>query len=141
MERLSIYEYKKLLESANYNINPDKLKILTERLSHDKHYDLSLIKDDLVVKGYDASIQSDDKNQYILDIYLGFAGLQFIINENNKLVLIEEMWYQKGCCCDRCYVIIGEPSVDNIIKIIDLYCTNGRSSNCDHPSIGHLLNR
>lgn len=141
MERLNIYEYKKLLESDNYNISPDKLKILTERLSGDINYDLSLIKDDLVAKGYDASIASDD-DQSILDIYLSFSGLQFIINENNKLVLIEEMWYQnRGMYCDKCDTIIGEPSLDNIIKIIDLYCTDGRANNGNSLSIEELLSK
>jgi len=56
----------------------------------------------------------------VLDIYLGFSGLKFTINNNHQLLLTEEMWYDRGCASEDHRIIIGEPTIENVIKVIDI---------------------
>lgn len=85
---------------------------------------------------YDASIKND--HQPILNIYLGFSELEFIIN-NGILILTEESFYNKGLVTASCETFIGLPSIENIIKIINLFLKEGRGRYASNPSIRELL--
>ena len=139
MSHLTLDEYIKLLEEAHYNFKPDELKELTGRLCKNRNDLVERLKEHLILQEYDASIYDDSEDNPVIDVYLGFSGLKFKINAKNQLVLIEEMWYDRGCVSESCKVKIGEPSTENIIKIITMYINDGRASDNYGPSIMELL--
>lgn len=148
MSYFSFPMYRDILEKADYSVSPDELKELTQRLSKfsDDNLCLSInkilnvLKDELIVEGYDASTLDDYENGFILDIYLGFSGLKFTINNNHRLVLTEEMWYDRGCASAGHNIIIGDPTIENIIKVIDIYQSKGRGHSKINPYMSELLN-
>ena len=80
---------------------------------------------------YQSHVFHED-GKWILDVYTGFSGLQFSINESGQLVLWKESWYSsKVSWYDDCEIIIGIPSFDNVMKTIDLFVEKGRAGSSD----------
>ncbi len=146
MSRLSIKEFKELLKIDNYEVNSDTLKSYIERLydNIDDHI-IILLQDTLVSNKYDASVSkkfdasiNDYYGSPILSISLGFGSLDFIIT-NGILFLIEENFYHRGGICDDTEITIGVPSVENVVKIINLFSNYGRYRDSSNPSMSQLL--
>lgn len=80
----------------------------------------------------------------VMDIYYGSAHLHFKLNSLNKLVLIRETWcegwYKSGMSPGKTYELeIGEPTVENLIRVIELFLANGKAKNIENPTIDLLL--
>jgi hypothetical protein len=147
---LTLREYKNYLESVNYNVTPDELKEVTKKLFNDLNditylyhekamIILTQLKDKLSAD-YEVTVYEGPEDEApILDIYLGFSGLKFIINNNGELVLIEEQFYDRGACYEEYKIILGEPSIENIIRVINIFIQEGTAQNKNNPSMLKLL--
>lgn len=139
---LSVKEFEEILEECNYKIDPDDLQNLVSRLYRCDGNKMNILNDlARYVKslGYEPTIY-DDENP-ILDVYTSWSGLQFTIDTSLNLVLIEEMWYQKGSTCERFNFVVGKPDDETIEKIIKLYKKHGRGAYITNPSIKSLMSQ
>lgn len=85
-------------------------------------------------------IYKTDQGSQILDVYLGFSGLDFSINESGKLELVTERWYKdKASHAEHSGLEIGEPTIDNLSQTIDLFQEKGRSCDESDKSVKALL--
>ena len=150
MSSLTLEEYKTRLANMHYKINPVKLEKLTNRLSVIDSISLSAIKkkilsnlkDQLQVETmYDMYLNPDyeSNDEIYLDVYLGFSSLRFSITNNFRLILIEELWYNRGAACEDHEIIIGDPSIENIINTINIFKTKGRGDCKLNPSMSELI--
>ena len=78
---------------------------------------LLLLTYQLITEKYDAKAYFDSFcNELIVNT--GLSDLKFTLDEQERLILIEESWYQsKMSCGDECHVLIGDPTVENIKKV------------------------
>lgn len=140
MSQSNVKEFVNKLEKCNYNIEPDELRELTEQLVSDERNRYSVLYSimlELQAKNYQAKLLDNDR---VLDVYLGFSGLEFSINKSAKLTLIEEMWYHRGrMVCDKYEYEIGEPTSENVEKVIKLYNEKGRGADIDNSTIQVLI--
>jgi len=153
MSELSIVEFKNELESRDYKITEDELRELVSRLTgvdeerfiKMKHRDkavyiLNKLRSELLCNYSDTSLlDHDDDNPPILDIYLEFCGLQFQVNEYLQLVLTEEMYYNRGCSTQSHEIVLGEPTRENVEKVIKLFKTKGKGNSKLNSDLGILL--
>lgn len=130
MSSLSVDEFKSILYNCDYSIDSDDLRELVSRLTTDatdepnRYQPLWGLLRKLKKRNFQADFRDNDT---IIDIYLGFSGLQFSISESGKLILVEQMGYACKCMwTDKTIIEIGEPTIDNVIKIIDLYQEQGK---------------
>lgn len=135
MEPLSFDEFVDFLKQVDYCIEPDELRELINRVLKPRCVILTQLQKLLSSKFYNATIVDDT----ILDIYLDFCGLQFSINEKHHLIVVEEMWYNRGCCTKKLNLTVGEPTVENVIKIIQLFEKRGKGTE-ENKSLSDLLN-
>lgn len=143
--RLTIEAYRQILAQKNYKIDEYELKLLTDRLvdlsDFNKDEILAELKDQLnqTQLNYEACTFQEN-NKTILDVYLGFSGLQFRINKNGKLVLTQESWYaSKVSWVENQKVVIGKPSLNNLLKTIDLYVQKGRAVDSTNQGMSDLI--
>lgn len=140
MEYLSVECFTRELEKVNYEITPDDLKVLVSRLTHDASHVLKSLLEYVQSIGYeDSCIIYDDDDEPVLDVYTGFSGLQFKLNSSLQLVLIEVMWYDRGCESEGCNFVVGNANYETISSIIELYTTRGKAVNNTNPSIESLM--
>lgn len=52
------------------------------------------------------------------------------------LILTEEQWYNS---CEAHEIVIGEPSADNIIYVVNIFRNEGRDDSGGNPSMAYLL--
>ena len=139
---LGIDNFKMLLEQRNYDVDPEELKELVKKLSanakvENSKFILNQLKDNLISQGYAATLQDDDT---VLDVSLNYCGLQFTLgSENLKLILIEEMWYHRGLCTEGHFIVVGSPTVKNVVHAIQLFLNQGRGCNGSTKSMFCLL--
>lgn len=142
MKDLTVNEFEEILQETDYKIDPDELRNLVSRLykhTGDRIHLLKNLVQCIENINYKPTIEEDDDFDPILDVYMNFCGLKFIVNSSLDLVLIEEMWYDRGCTYEACNIIVGKPDEKTISKIINLYATSGRGASKINPSIEMLI--
>lgn len=76
----------------------------------------------------------------VLSVKFHWQTLYFTLDDSNKLVLVKEDWYASKRQREKTgEFIIGDPTVDNIINVIEIFKTKGKNKCSANPTLDKIL--
>lgn len=156
MDKISIQEFKKQVIQKNYQLSKSELIDLVNKLYdpslNKKNYDMFItvtkLKYDLEKLLPDTSISYEKYyGDYKINIKFKHSELEFKITNKNELILIKEDNHShcNKYIHDKNYkyynIYVGEPKVDDVLHIVNMFANEGRKNNQNAPFLQELINK
>jgi hypothetical protein len=142
---ISINEYKSILEDNEYSLDSTFLKELTKKLplgesDYDRYGILFRLKNRLSSnRNYQFSIEKEETVLHV-SLHEYWASLQFSINDQHQLILVQENYYDStGGGSEEYEIIIGKPTIENVIKTIELFVNLGNARRFRNLDMSYLI--